>query len=98
MLRTRKTLPIVTLFAAGALAVNAIVGCATDDDPGSSLNPQPLPPRAPPDDRRKADEPQTPGGFDGENGDTGASDGTPPGSPDAGGASSGTPPADAGGD
>jgi len=95
MLRPRKTLPIVMLFV--ALAVDAIVGCATGDDPGSSLNPQPLPPKAPPDDGRKTDEPQTPGGFDGEHDDTAASDGASTGSPDAGGASSGTPPADAGG-
>jgi hypothetical protein len=57
----KKSLYVPTLLLALLGAADTMGGCADD---GPSLNPQPLPPQ-PPDDDRKNEEAQGPGGFGG---------------------------------
>lgn len=98
MPRKRKTLHVLTLFVAGALAADTLGGCVAESDPGPSLNPQPLPPSPPPDEEpgESTDRPATGGQADGTSSGSGGasssgsagssgSSGAPEPVPDAGG-------------
>jgi len=83
-------LRVMTLFVAGALAADALVGCLAESEPAPSLNPQPLPPGPPPSEDDEGPEHPPP-----------ASDGDPSGdglARDASSDSSGSSSVDAGGD
>ena len=97
MPRKRKTLHVLTLFVAGALAADTLGGCVGEGDPGPSLNPQPLPPTAPPDEQHgetteppashddKEDDGTSPGGVGASSSGSAGSSGNPTPIPDAGG-------------
>ncbi|MBX3207121.1 MAG: hypothetical protein KF764_18890 [Labilithrix sp.] len=86
---TTKSLHALTFLVAVAAGASVMLGCVADGDGGPTLNPQPLPP-APPEDDKKDEESRNPSGFGGGTGsDDGAgasSSGSPgsSGSPDAG--------------
>lgn len=88
MRRTKRSLCLV-MFVAGAFAAGAVGGCVAESEPGPSLNPQPLPPADPPDDKHGGEETQEPpgtfdpGGADGTSSSSGGTSGS--GSTDAGG-------------
>ena len=79
----------VTLLVVAFAAVEAVAGCVSESDPGPSLNPQPLPPQAPPDDNDRGEVRKDSTGAVGE--DFEPNDGSSSGS-----SSSGAPDADAG--
>lgn len=69
---TRVRLHLLTFFVLAVAATGAIAGCLADGDGGPSLNPQPLPPQ-PPDEERGGEAPTAPpGSFDGPSGEDSA--------------------------
>ena len=82
-MRTKMALGVMWLVVALA-AANILVGCVSEADPGSSLNPQPLPPvQEPTPPGREGDElpaPEQAGAFGGSS----SSSGSTTAAPDAG--------------